>query len=176
VSEAANEKTQQQVAQAISRTTRQVHNLTKDGVFVRVPSATDPAVLVYPWPETLEKWTKHQAEHQTGAARRAKKSDREKAARADAASIDAEMKRFRLEQLKGEWVRKEDYRAELRRVLTAINGVLDLVPGRHGPKLPGDATVAEKVLALRGIVAEVRAAMRNAGAPDEATTDARANP
>jgi len=133
---ADTEKTQKEVAAAIERTARQVSNLTRDGVFVRVPSATDPAVPVYPWPETLERWVKYSATQQTNAQRRAKKSDQEKSARTRAAIADAEMSEFRLQQLRGEWVKKEDFARELRTILGAIAAVLDQY--RSLPKLLAD--------------------------------------
>ena len=139
--------------------------MTESGVFVRAASATDPAKLVYPWPETLERWLAHQQQQESGTSKRSKSSDREKEARAREAETDAEIKKFKLEQLRGEWVRRDAYDAELRRIVSAIAGVLDLAPGKHGPRLPGDAPTPEKVAALRAVMRDVRAEIRRVGSP-----------
>jgi hypothetical protein len=157
------EKSQKEIATAIGRTSRQVHNLTEQGVFTRVPSTADPTKLVYPWPATLEAWVAHSANATKEKSKRSGKRDVTQDAKAREALADAAMKEFRLEQMRGEWVRRDASELLLRSILSAIIGVMDLAPGKHGPRLPGDYATSEKVAAVRAVMREIRSEMRRSG-------------
>lgn len=161
----ASEVTQGQLAHAIGRTARQVSNLTRDKVFVRVPSAEDPKRLVYPWPDSIQRWVEYQVEQRAGKAPSKPESSPVQRER----EANAAIKEFRLGQLRGEFVLKEAYHEEVTRLGSRIATILDTAPGKHGPRLPGDGPVAEKVAALTAVCRELRAELRRAGYADDDT-------
>lgn len=172
----AAEVTQAELARLIGRTTRQVHNLTERGIFVRVPSAENARRLVYPMPASLEAWVvyrlKQEAER-AGPADGAQAQAELKDAERRKVLADAALREHRLTRLRGEVVPREDYRLELARVLRNVRGALDAAPARHASRIPGEQPLADKVALLRAIVRDVLEELRGAGeAPEETADDA----
>lgn len=168
----AAEITQKELARLIGRTTRQVHNLTEQGVFVRVPSAAKADRLVYPMPASMEAWVAYRLKQEAERGAAAVTDDDRRDAERRKAIADAALRELRLARLRGELVPREEYRLELARVLHNVRAVIDAFPARYASRLPGDGPLADRVALLRAIAREVLAELRGAGEAPESADEA----
>lgn len=153
------EFSQQELARAIGRTTRQVRNLTDQEVFRRVPSEAKPNTLVYPWPESMQLWVDYCV-----AQSRPDPADNEmEDAELRKAVADAELAELKVAKLRGEVVDRETFRQVLGSVLERVRLRLDAMPGEYASEVLGLSTIAEAVPVIRSIADRVRAELRDVG-------------
>jgi phage terminase Nu1 subunit (DNA packaging protein) len=157
------EATQKELAAMIKRSARQVHNLTEQGVFARVASKERPGQLVYPMPDSLHAFIDYQIGLQVEELQGtdAKEADRRKSV------ADAELKEMKVAQMRRDLAAVDEHRREITRVLRRVREAIDVFPGKHAPKLPGDAPMSERVAALRKIARELMDDLRRAGYADD---------
>lgn len=155
------EVTQQELGRRIARTTRQVRNLTEEGVFTRIPSAKNPNQLVYPWPASLHRWIAHQVAQE---AQRNKATTTDEALRRKLAA-DAEIAEMKAAKLRGDLVDVETFRSVLSAVLERVRLRVDAIPGEYGSQVLGLSQLSESVPILRTLAESIAAELREAGAP-----------
>jgi phage terminase Nu1 subunit (DNA packaging protein) len=153
---ARTEVTQKELAAAIKRTPRQVHNLTEKGIFKRHASADDPDQLVYPWPASLHAFI----DYAVGMEVDKNKETGEDEADRRKAVADAELKEMKVAQLRAQLLTEEVHRQVVTRMARRIREVIDTFPGKHAAKLPGDAPMNQRVGALRKIAEELLVELR----------------
>lgn len=154
----ATEVTQKELAAAIKRTPRQVHNLTNEGVFKKNAGGK------YPWPDSLHAWIDHRLQLE-----KRKHEDRDlEEAELRKALADASLKEMKLAEARDEVVTQPTHKKEMSRMLLAVVQILDTFPAKHAPRLPGDTPLPERVAALRRVSREVREELRKAGHDVEA--------
>lgn len=150
--------TQKELAAFIKRSARQVHNLTEKGVFARVVHPDDPGRIYYDLAASVQSWIAYQVGLETAAA---KETDEDEAERRKAVA-DAELKEMKVAQLRGSLITVEQHRREMQRVLRRVRESIDTFPGKHAAKLPGDASMNDRVKALRKVALELMAELRTA--------------
>lgn len=148
----AAEVSQKELAAAIKRTPRQVHNLTEKGVFTKTAGGK------YPWPDSLHAFIDYQVD-----LRSADEDDTVAELERRDAAATASLKELRLARERADVVTKEAHRAELMRFAMIVRQVMDTFPGKLAPRLPGDSPLGERVAALRKISRQVLEDLRVAG-------------
>lgn len=153
---------QKELAGHLGITTRQVRNLTEQGVLRAV--AGDPR-KGYAWPHSNRDYITFKAEE---AVRKASsRTDEADVAELEKRKLAAEtgITEMKFDREAGKLVPVEVFRTELEAILSRVRGRLAVLPGEYGAQVLEADSLPRAVALLRRMVESITAELRGAGRP-----------
>lgn len=163
-----------EIAERLGLSERQITNLVRDAKLAdgtEFPSRVKGKDRSFPSDRCFDWYVRFKQEEalQRAAGREAPKDMA--AAELRKAIADAEIAELKVAQLRGEFVSLEEYRKELRRILTRIRARFVAIPGEFAPRILEPMDMVKASAVLKDLVATVLAELQGVGRHTEDASD-----
>lgn len=158
--------TKAEIAARLNLSERQIATLVRSGKLAdgtEFPSRVSGRSRTFPADRCFEWYVRYKQEEALQRADGRKQPATMQDAELRKAIADAEIAELKLQRLRGEIVPLEQYRRELRRVLTRVRARFQSVPGEYASQILEPLDMARATLILRDLVANVLTELQPAG-------------
>lgn len=160
-----------EIAARLGLSERQITNLVRTGKLAdgsSFPSRVSGRDRTFPSDRCFDWYVRYKQEEALQRAAGKKEPANMAEAELRKAIADAEIAELKLQRLRGEIVPLDQYRRELRRVLSRVRARFQAIPGEYAPRILEPLDMARATMVLRDLVGSVLAELQSSGRSTDA--------